>query len=66
MFADDNNLFYINEYIKTLDTETLESKKNNNNNNQWFIPHKLSLNVTKAKCLFSHYVTLSSSEKKHK
>ena len=27
MFADDNNLFYINEYIKTLDTETLESKK---------------------------------------
>ena len=48
MFADDTNLFYAEENIKTLILSTLNYKKIS----QWFISNKLSLNVTKTKYSF--------------
>ena len=51
MFADDTNLFYAEENIKTLfDTVNIELQKIR----QWFISNKLSLNVTKTKYSFFH------------
>ena len=51
MFADDTNLFYAEENIKTLfDTVNIELQKIS----QWFISNKLSLNVTKTKYSFFH------------
>ena len=51
MFADETNLFYAEENIKTLfDTVNIELQKIN----QWFISNKLSLNMTKTKCSFFH------------
>ena len=51
MFADQTNLLYAEENIKTLfDTVNIELQKNS----QWFISKKLSLNVTKAKYSFFH------------
>ena len=46
MFADDTNLFYAEENIKTLfDIVNIELQKIS----QWFISNKLFLNVTKTK-----------------
>ena len=51
MFADDTNLFYAEENIKTLfDTVNIELQKVS----QWFIYNKLSLNVTKTNYSFFH------------
>ena len=51
MFADDTNLFYTEENIKTLfDIVNIELQKIS----QWFISNKLSLNVTKTKYSFFH------------
>ena len=51
MFANETNLFYAEENIKTLfDTVNIELQKIS----QWFISNKLSLNVTKTKCSFFH------------
>ena len=51
MFADDTNLFYAEEIIKTLfETVNIELQKIS----QKFISNKLSLNVTKAKYSFFH------------
>ena len=51
MFADDTNLFYAEENIKTLfDIVNIELQKIS----QWFISNKLSLNVTKTKYSFFH------------
>ena len=51
MFADDTNIFYTEKNIKTLfDIVNIELQKIS----QWFIPNKLSLNVTKTKNLFFH------------
>ena len=51
MFANETNLFYAEENIKTLfDTVNIELEKIS----QWFISNKLSLNVTKTKCSFFH------------
>ena len=51
MFADETNLFYAEENIKTLfDTVNIELLKIS----QWFISNKLSLNVTKTKYSFFH------------
>ena len=51
MFADDTNLFYAEENIKTLfDTVKIELQKIN----QWFISNKLSFNVTKTEYSFFH------------
>ena len=51
MFADDTNLFYAEENIKTLfDIVNIEFQKIS----QWFISNKLSLNVTKTKYSFFH------------
>ena len=51
MFADDTNLFYAEENIKTLfDTVNIELQKIR----QWFMSNKLSLNVTKTKYSFFH------------
>ena len=51
MFANETNLFYAEENIKTLfDTVNIELQKIS----QWFISNKLSPNVTKTKCSFFH------------
>ena len=51
MFADDTNLFYAEENIKTLfNTVNIELQKIS----QWFISNKLSLNMTKANYSFFH------------
>ena len=51
MFANETNLFYAEENIKTLfDTVNIELQKIS----QWFVSNKLSLNVTKTKCSFFH------------
>ena len=51
MFADDTNLFYTNNNIKTLfEIANLELQ----NVNEWFIANKLSLNAEKTKYLFFH------------
>ena len=51
MFADDTNLFYAEENMKTLfDIVNIELQKIS----QWFISNKLSLNVTKPKYSFFH------------
>ena len=51
MFADDTNLFYTEENIKTLfDIVNIELQKIS----QWFISNKLSLNITKPKYSFFH------------
>ena len=51
MFADNTNLFYAEENIKTLfDIVNIEIQKIS----QWFISNKLSLNVTKTKYSFFH------------
>ena len=51
MFADDTNLFYTEEKVKTFfNTVNIELQKIS----QWFISNKLSLNVTKIKYSFFH------------
>ena len=51
MFADDTNLFYTEEKVKTIfNTVNIELQKVS----QWFISNKLSLNVTKTKYSFFH------------
>ena len=51
MFADDTNLFYTEENIKTLyDIVNIELQKIS----RWFISNKLSLNVTKTRYSFFH------------
>ena len=50
IFADDTNLFFVEENIKTFDNVNIELQKIS----QWFISNKLSLNVTKTKYSFFH------------
>ena len=54
MFADDTNLFYAEENIKTLfDTVNIDLQKIS----QWSLSNKLSLNLTITKYTFFHKAT---------